>query len=149
MIYDSIKNGKLYTGLGPAFRDVFEFINGNNLEKTAAGRYPLKDGVYYLVQEYETKPESEGLFEAHRKFIDLQYIASGRERHYFANISDVKLKTPYNEEKDFAAYEGSGYSLILNRGFFAIYYPEDIHMPNLRAGNEPEKTIKVVFKIPV
>ncbi|MCL2480024.1 MAG: YhcH/YjgK/YiaL family protein [Treponema sp.] len=149
MIFDSIKNSRLYTGLGSDFKKVFEFINKTNLENKAAGRYPLEGSVYYLVQEYETKPESEGFFEAHRKFIDLQYIARGSERHNFTNISALKLKTPYDDEKDFAAYEGQGNSLVLNRGFFAIYYPDDAHMPNLKAGSAPEKMLKVVFKIPV
>ena len=149
MIYDSIKNSRLYEGLGPDFRAVFEFIGKTDFEKTAPGRYPFKGDVYYMVQSYETKPESEGFFEAHRKFIDLQYIVSGRERHGFAHLPVLKQKDPYNGEKAFASYEGKGSSLVLDKGYFAIYFPEDAHMPNLRAGSAAEKTIKAVFKIPV
>ncbi|MCL2831782.1 MAG: YhcH/YjgK/YiaL family protein [Treponema sp.] len=151
MIFDSIKNGCLYTGLGPGFKEAFEFINktgGIGMAKLPIGRHDLAGGVYCLVQEYETKPQSQGMFEAHRKYIDLQYIISGRERQNFANCGDLRLTVPYNEEKDLTVYEGAGSSLVLNSGFFAVYFPDDVHMPNLQAAGAPEKTIKAVFKIP-
>jgi YhcH/YjgK/YiaL family protein len=105
--------------------------------------------MYYLVQKYETKTESEGYFEAHRKFIDLQDIVSGKERHGYAPLSFLKQRDPYNEEKDLVIYDGKGSFLTLDEGFFAIYFPEDGHMPNIRTGTDPEKMVKVVVKIPV
>ena len=149
MIFDNIKNHKLYTVLGPNFKEAFEFVTGNQFEKTAPGRYPLKGEMYYMVQNYETKPESEGFFETHRKFIDLQYVISGKECHGYAHSSLMKERDPYNEEKDMTVYDGKGSSLILEKGFFVIYFPEDAHMPNIKTGNSPEKMIKVVVKIPV
>ena len=149
MIFDSMNNYKLYAGLGSGFKKAFEFITENQFEKTAPGRYPMKGGMYYMVQNYETKPESEGFFEAHRKFIDLQYVIKGKERHDYAHLSLMKIKGKYDEEKDMAVYTGKGSSLILNKGFFVIYFPEDVHMPNIRTGSAGEKNIKVVVKIPV
>ena len=149
MIFDNIKNYKLYAGLNTGFREAFEFIGKTGFEKTAPGRYTLKGDVFYMVQTYETKPESDGFFEAHRKYIDLQYIVSGRERHIYANSSILKQRDPYDIEKDLVVYDGKGDSITLGKGFFAIYYPDDVHMPNLMTGENPEKMIKVVFKIPV
>jgi len=148
MIFDSIKNSRLYTGLSAEFRDVFEFINKNDMKDAAAGRYEMKNGVYYLVQEYDTKPEQEGIFEAHRKYIDVQFIISGRELHKYANISAMKDREPYNDEKDVILFNGSGFSFILEKSYFAIYFPEDAHMPNLSAGASAVKNKKAVFKIP-
>jgi len=148
MIYDTIKNCKLYTDLRPGFKEAFDCINADRLEKNP-GRYELKNGVYYMVQSYETKPEAEGVFEAHKKYIDIQYIISGREKHFYANIAGMKIRDPYSEEKDAVLFNGKGFSLVLEPGFFAVYFPEDAHMPNLRAGENAEKMIKVVFKIPV
>jgi YhcH/YjgK/YiaL family protein len=149
MIFDTIKNSKLYTGLGPDLKTAFEFIGNNNFKNAPPGRYPLKGGMYYNVQHYETKAESEGFFEAHRKFIDLQYIVSGKERHGYAHLSLLKQRDPYNEEKDLVVYDGKGSFFTLDEGFFAIYFPEDAHMPNIRTGADPVKMVKVVFKIPV
>ena len=149
MIYDSIKNSKLYSGLGPGFREAFDFFISTKFEKTPPCRYDLKDGIYYMVQNYETKPEAEGFFETHRKYIDLQCVVSGRERHDFTHFSTLKQRDPYDTEKDMVIYDGKGNSLILEAGYFVIYYPDDAHMPNIRAGKEPQKMIKVVLKIPV
>jgi len=148
MVFDSIKNYRQYTGLGTDFAKVFECISGDQIKKEP-GRYELSGGIYYLVQSYETKPESEGFFEAHRKYIDVQYIAAGRELHNFTNLAGLKTREPYSEEKDVIILDGKGNGLVLETGFFAVYFPEDAHMPNLRAGVNPEKVIKVVFKIPV
>ena len=149
MIYDKLGNSGLYAGLGQDFREVFEFIGKSSPENSPPGRYDLKNGVYYMVQQYETKPVADGIFEAHRKYIDVQLIVSGRERHDFIHLSMLKEKTPYDSAKDAALYEGKGNTLILEKGFFAIYFPEDGHMPNISAGSNPEKTTKIVFKIPV
>jgi YhcH/YjgK/YiaL family protein len=149
MILDRIENFKLYAGRSPDFKEAFEFIRTNHFEKAAPGRYVLKGDMYYMLQNYETKPESEGFFETHRKYIDLQYVVSGRERHDYANSSTLKLRDAYNAEKDLAVYDGKGCSFVLNQGFFAVYFPEDAHMPNIRIDGNPEKMIKVVVKIPV
>lgn len=158
MIFDSVKNAELYSGLGADFREIFEFIKKTNLEKTPAGRYPLSGGIYYLVQEIEAKPADSGesgcVYEAHRKYIDLQYIIKGRELQKFSHLSALKEKTPYDGEKDVAFYEGpagmtaSGHA-VLNSGFFTVYFPEDGHIPGLGANGDPEKILKAVFKIPV
>jgi YhcH/YjgK/YiaL family protein len=134
--------------MGLDFKEVFEFLLENRFERSP-GRYDLKGGIYYMVQSYETKHESEGFFEAHRKYIDLQYVVNGKERHDYAYLSALKIKEPYNPEKDVEFYDGSGSSLILDTQFFAIYFPEDAHKPNLRHKNEAEKMLKVVAKIPV
>jgi YhcH/YjgK/YiaL family protein len=149
MILDRIENFKLYAGIGPEFKEVFEFIEANHFEKTAPGRYMLRGDTYYMLQNYETRPESEGFFEAHRKYIDLHYVISGRERHDYANISALNLRDTYNDEKDLVVYDGKGCGFVLNQGYFVVYFPEDAHMPNLRAGANPEKIVKMVVKIPV
>ena len=149
MIIDTMANSKFYRGLNPDFEYVFNYIKQTDFAKILSGTYQLRDGVYYMIQEYETKPESEGTFEAHRKFIDVQYILEGSERHDYAALDNLKQKGSYNEEKDVVFYEGSGISLLLEKGTFAVYFPQDAHMPNLRTGSMPVKMKKAVFKIPV
>jgi YhcH/YjgK/YiaL family protein len=149
MILDRIENSKLYRGLSLDFKAAFEFIEASRFEKAVPGTYELQGAMYYMLQNYETKPESEGFFETHRKYIDLQYVISGKERHDYAHSSTLKVRNPYNPEKDLVVYDGKGCSFVLNQGFFVVYFPEDAHMPNLRIDGNPEKMIKVVVKIPV
>ena len=49
------------------------------MEALATGTYEI-DGkqVYALVQEYQSKRPADGKWEAHRKYIDLQYVVRGR-----------------------------------------------------------------------
>jgi YhcH/YjgK/YiaL family protein len=149
MILDRVENSKLYEGLGPGFKEAFEFIRANHFESAGPGPYVLNGGMYYMLQNYETKPEAEGFFESHRRYIDLQYVVSGRECHHYANSSTLKVRDTYNAEKDLAVYDGKGYGFVLNQGFFVVYFPEDAHMPNIRINGNPERVIKVVVKIPV
>ncbi|MDR0641972.1 MAG: YhcH/YjgK/YiaL family protein [Treponema sp.] len=149
MILDRSANFKLYGGLGPEFKAAFEFIRANRFEKAAPGRHALEGDMYYMLQQYETRPESEGFFEAHRAYIDLQYMVSGRERHNYANIAALEARDAYNAEKDLAVYDGKGCGFVLNQGFFVVYFPEDAHMPNLWVDGNPASVVKLVVKIPV
>jgi len=151
MITDKISNYKLYTGLGSNFKEAFELLASNRFNRES-GRYELSNGMYYMVQSYETKPVSDGMFESHRKYIDLQFIVDGKERQDYLNLAALKIREPYNADKDVIIYDvpdSKGFALILETGYFAIYYPEDGHMPNLRTGSNADKNIKVVVKIPV
>jgi YhcH/YjgK/YiaL family protein len=149
MILDRIENSKLYGELGSDFKVAFEFIETNHFEKAVPGTYKLQGDMYYMLQNYETKPESGGFFETHRKYIDLQYVIRGKERHDYAHSSTLKVRNPYDAEKDLIVYDGKGCSFVLSQGFFVVYFPEDAHMPNLRTDGNPERMIKVVVKIPV
>jgi len=148
MIYDNIKNCALYAGLRSEFKEAFELIKSNKFEKTP-GRYELNNGMFYLAQSYETRPEADCVFESHRKFIDLQYIVSGKEFHGIANISFLTPKDSYNEEKDIIKYSGTGANILLDESYYGIYFPEDGHKPNISINLEPVKMYKLVFKIPV
>ena len=56
----------------------YDFIV-NKAEGAAVGKYDLENGAYVSVQEYTTKARSEAKYEAHKKFIDIQMILSGKE----------------------------------------------------------------------
>ena len=52
-------------------------IRSGKLDELAPGRHELFDGAYINVFEYQTK--TEGLYEAHRKYIDIHYLIRGCE----------------------------------------------------------------------
>ena len=54
----------------------------------------------------------------------------------------------YSAEKDFLAVEGTGNFVDVFPGYFAIFYPDDVHMPGLISDVScPIK--KVVMKIKI
>jgi YhcH/YjgK/YiaL family protein len=105
------------------------------------------DNLYALVQEYVTKPVEQGVWEAHRRYIDVQYMVSGTERMGVANLRVMRLGE-YSAEKDFQPMIGTGNFLDVFAGAFVIFFPEDAHMPGLQA-SQPEFIRKVVLKVKI
>ena len=147
MILDTLTNAEMYSGLYPLFEEGFRFIREQGAT-AAVGRCELAGGAYALVQEYQTQPAAGALFESHRRFIDIQYVASGSETVYFANLDQLKARE-YQPEKDYLPLEGSGSALALQAGDFAVFFPQDGHLPSRFAGDLPGAVRKIVVKIPV
>ncbi len=147
MIFDQLSNAAQYTALHPLFAEGFRFIN-DLPAGTAPGRYELGGGAYALVQEYQTQTAEGARYEAHRKFIDIQYIFSGEEVCYYAPISQM-IADEYQPEKDYLGLEGDGFALPLKAGEFAIFFPRDAHLPSRMTSAGPKPVRKVVVKIPV
>ncbi len=146
MIFDSLENSSRYTHLGPGLAAAFDFLVHSNLAALQPGRLDLQgEALYALVQEYTTKPAGLGFWEAHRRYIDLQYLLSGSERMGFARLDAMQLGE-YVAEKDFQPMNGIGQTLDLSAGEFVIFLPEDAHMPGLML-HTPTMVKKVVVKI--
>ena len=148
MIIDHIHNRKYYEAMNPDFTLAFDFIEQVVSEGAELGRYEL-DGsrVYAMVQEYEGKECGE-ILEGHRNYLDIQFILSGKEYMEAASPSACLVETEYNPQKDIAFYtcHGNKVTMMLGAGEFALFYPEDLHMPGLRS---PEGGVirKIVVKI--
>ena len=148
MITDRLSNAHLYHSLGAGIRRAFEYLQQTDLLSLPAGRYEL-DGknLYVVSQEYTSKLPEQGKWEAHRRYIDLQYIISGTERIGYAHLSRL-AQGDYNPEKDFLALSGVGDFVTLSAGDFMLLFPEDAHMPGMAVG-DPVPVKKVVVKIVV
>ena len=150
MIFDHINNIDTYKGLSP------DIYSGLTLLKDvkpdiAPGTYQLSPRVKAIVSEYETKVKNEVGFEAHRKNIDIQYLLKGEERIACMPIEKLTEAEPYSEEKDAAFYAAEGVAaqtMTIGGGYFAIFFPQDGHMPQLCV-DEPKMVKKVVVKVAV
>ncbi len=134
----------------PRLRDLAGYLDKANLDGIPDGTYDLGDGVRAIVQSYEAKQPETAHLEAHRRFIDLQYIAAGEEKIGYAPIERAGSPVaPFDETKDIVFLDGAYETLTLRAGDFAIFLPSDAHAPGIRAGAEPMCVRKVVVKIPV
>lgn len=147
MILDSLKNAHLYTNVSERIALGLKYLQETDLASLEPGKYEI-DGtnVYAAVSAYDSRALEQGKWEAHKKYIDIQYIVSGAERMFYSNISNMEEATEYNETKDVLFYKGNGDALTVNAGYFAIFFPEDVHMPNI-AVDAPAPVKKVVVKI--
>lgn len=149
MIYDNISNFELYKGLTPDIYEGLKFLK--NVDASIAnGVYQLNPRVKAIVSEYETKAENEYGFEAHKKYIDIQCTLKGQERVACLPFERMKEEKPYSEEIDAAFYSGTEPALVMTigEGYFAFFFPQDGHMPQLCI-NTPTVVKKVVVKVQI
>ncbi len=149
MIFDSIVNAEQYYGLGEKFKKAFEFLKNSDLENLPLEKIEIEgDDIFAIPQKYITKDETEGKWESHRKYIDVQYIISGSENIGFVLEDYLDELEYYDEEKDVELFTGEGDYVQLNDGEFAVFFPDDAHKPGLKV-SEKEEVRKIVIKISV
>ena len=149
MIIDTIKNCNVYSAGNENLKKGFEFIKEFMNNPKPVGKYEIDgDKVYAMVQEYETK--APGKFEAHKKYTDIQFLVSGKELIGYENIATLTLDTEYDAKNDYMLFEGKKGTteLILEEGMFAVFFPEDGHMPGCFV-EAPENVHKIVVKVAV
>ena len=150
MIYDNINNLGLYEGISEDIRIGLEYLHDMRLD-IEKGVYELSPHVKAIVSEYTTKEENEYGYEAHRDYIDIQYLVSGSEKICYLPLEYLKETKPYNKEIDAAFYvenEFKPQELLLGNGYFSILFPQDGHMPQLCV-DKPVPVKKVVVKVKI
>jgi YhcH/YjgK/YiaL family protein len=147
MILDKLENAVLYKGLSENMKQGFDYLKNTDLANLEPGRYEI-DGmnVFALVSEYESKKHEDCKPEAHRIYADIQYIISGREAIGFVPLNNQPVISEYNPDKDIAFFSGETNALVLEKGMFAVFYPQDVHRPCMQIDG-PEKVKKVVVKV--
>jgi YhcH/YjgK/YiaL family protein len=146
MIIDQLTNLEQYRGLPSRLVRALEFLRDTDVLSLALGRHDLDgDRLFALVQEYPTKPVAECRWEAHRRYCDVQFVARGVERIGVVNIERMRVDQPYDSDRDVAFFAGEGDFITLHAGAFAIFAPQDVHMPCLTVG-ESQPIRKIVLK---
>jgi YhcH/YjgK/YiaL family protein len=149
MIVDRIENAGWYHGLGSRLTAALEFLRATDLSALTPGRHEIGgDEVYALAMSYRTKPAAEGSWEAHRRYLDVQYVVEGVERMGYAPISELKTTQPYDAKADCVRLAGEGSFLTVQPGTFVLFGPADAHMPGV-AVTAPAAVRKVVVKVRV
>ena len=149
MVYDKIDNLETYKGLSDDIYEGLKYLK-NATPDLACGVHEISPRVKAIVSEYETKPVNENGYEAHKKYIDIQYLLKGNEKNCCLPIEKLKVAKAYKEEIDAAFYEAELpiQELMLGDSCFAIYWPQDGHMPCLSIDGS-EKVKKVVIKVEI
>ncbi len=134
----------------PSLQKALDFLRLHGTHELPEGKVEI-DGqkVYAIVQRYETTDIDRPKFEYHKKYIDVQFIASGQEVIGWAPAESITITEAYDADKDaaFGAVEtGKWTPVFLQAGQLAVLYPEDGHAPKLAAG-EAAAVMKIVVKV--
>jgi len=149
MILDELKEWRRYAGLLPGFAKAFEYLETMDIAQPDA-RYHV-DGMqlYCDYQRYPTKPADQAVFEAHLKYVDIQYIVAGRETILWSPLHELKTVTKtYQENGDYTLYAPvpTSVPIGLRATHFAIMFPPDGHAARIQYGG-PSDIVKAVMKV--
>lgn len=148
MIFDTLENVKNYIGLGRVYT-ALDFLSKTDFSAMPLGRYELDgDNIFYMVQEYSTDPDKT-VSEAHKKYIDIQFIVTGKEVIGVAPESTEKSLTEEKPENDVWFYECETQKMVLYPGYFMVLYPSDLHCPGVGVQGNADFCRKVVVKVKV
>ena len=148
MIYAKNADALAYRGIHPNLDLALEHITPEFLASLRDNqRVELKGDLVYCTRfTYETIPQEESFFEAHRRYLDLHIMVEGEERVDMNRPEDLKL-TDAQEGNDFYAYQGeSWHSTVLKPGEFLVVFPGDAHRIKVQVDG-PKTVSKAVFKV--
>ncbi len=146
MILDILENGEKYTSLNPHFTAAFEFLNRADIADLFEGRNEVDgDNAYAIVIKAPGRKPDEGLLETHDNYIDIQFVVSGVDSIGWKARKDLGPTTDASDPRnDVAFYEDKPDAwTIVRPGMFAIYFPEDAHLPMISGGDLHKIVVKV------
>jgi YhcH/YjgK/YiaL family protein len=130
------------------WKKAFAFLKETDLINLPTEKHEL-DGknLFVAVSEYNSKELNETKYEAHKKYVDIQYVISGEEQLGVTPLESVNASEPYNEEKDLIFYKFEGGNFFkANPNNFFIFFPEDVHRPCIKT-TESVPVKKLVVKL--
>ena len=145
MIICPWKDIKKYAALLPGVDEAVEAVNAlTEYENKKA--YPLSNEGRFTVSVNTTKAPD--VAEAHRKYLDIQYIVKGKEMVGWADLADCQIEGEFNEAKDLFFDSGTSEIYTINEGMCYVVFPEDVHMPG-RHLEVPSEYTKIIIKLAV
>jgi len=146
MILDIIENADRYLDLNKGFAKAFEFLKRLELKELAVDKYEI-DGerVFAMVAKESGRKKEDALLETHEKYIDIQMVLGGRDTMgWKPKVSCKKPTVEYDSEKDLQFFEDEPDAWLSTQvGAFAIFFPEDAHMPLISSGQIHKVKVKV------
>lgn len=146
MIYDKIDHIETYASISERLSKGLQLLRETDFSALEPGRYEV-DGseLYFMIQSYQSK-EKNDTPEAHKKYIDIQYLISGEELVGVGSLSEMTEEVTANPDSDFWLYHGPLSNIKLGAGWFAVFFPQDPHAPGI-AVDQPAPVKKVVVKV--
>ena len=149
MILDHVHNWRKYAACHSAFPKAFAYLAETDFARLEPGRYDIDgDRIYAMVQDCEGRGREGARFEAHRRYIDIQFTHTGAEQIGWSDLGWPSLKAEgYSEEKDVEFLAGQGMAWVdVVAGSFAVFFPHDAHAPLAGTGAFRKVVVKVAVE---
>ncbi len=149
MIFSSIYAKDDITKYPQAIQTAIEYLKANDFVTMETGVYEIQGkDIYAQVFDSETGAVETKRPEVHEKYIDVQFLASGKEKLGFTPDTGNYEVDERIDERDlifYKAVENEGF-IEATPGCYSIFFPADVHRPAVASG-EPMKVRKVVVKV--
>ncbi len=148
MILDMLANGGRYFGVHEGVRKAFEFLSKTDPGTLPVGRTEIEgERLFAIVSKGPGRGRREARLETHSRYIDIQYVVSGVDMMGWKPASAcTRPAGEFDPEKDIGFFSDDPETWIaVHPGAFAVFFPEDAHMPLIAAG----EIHKIVVKVPV
>lgn len=152
MILTEKKQLNHYVTLNPYFSAAFAALEKLSYSTCSPGHYSIDgNNLFVNVLEYDTCPEQDAQMEAHRAYIDVMWMLSGKEKIAVCPLERMTQVT--------SAYDAADDSLLgqipnrcsyiqMQPGSICILFPEDGHAPGLDVA-ESSRVRKLIAKVRV
>jgi YhcH/YjgK/YiaL family protein len=138
MITGLVSQLHVYKNIHPNLARAIDHVLQLDFANLIAGQYEIeKENIFYMVNEYCTKPAVECEPERHRQYTDIQIMINGAEKFGYTSFINQRPSTEFLPDNDVAFYtipaENIDY-ITLVPGKFILFFPTDIHQPEVCAG---------------
>lgn len=147
MVLDTLENAARYAGFKAGIAEGFGFLDQPGIAELEPGRYEISgDVVFAIVEKNEGRQVEDGKLEAHRNYLDIQYIISGDESMGWSPLADLTGSEGYDESRDLEFFTDQPQALVkVPEGSFAIFLPTDAHLPGIGSGPIHKVVVKVAL----
>ena len=132
-----------------AIQKAITYLRSHDFTKMETGVYEIEGkDIYAQVFDVMTGSVGEKRPEVHEHFLDVQFLAKGKERLGFTVDTGNYEVDEHFVERDLIFYkkvENEGF-IEATEGCFCVFFPSDVHRPAVASG-EPMNIRKVVIKI--
>jgi biofilm protein TabA len=146
MILDILENAHRYCTLNEGFTKAFEFLSRSDLKDLPLGKCVIDgDRLYATVSKGPGRIKEGALLETHEKYIDIQLVLAGTDTMGWKPKSLCNQPTQdYDEKTDLQFFADKPDAwLATESGAFAIFFPEDAHMPLISRGEIHKVVVKI------
>lgn len=148
MIYDKLSRAGQYAAVHPRVAKALKYLTETDFSKLEDGRYELEGKDLFVMLSTSMTREENLEPEAHKAYLDIQYVISGREKIGVAPLEAMTEETRADPDGDIWFYHGPVDELLLEGDRFVILWPGDAHAPCV-AVDKPEQERKCVVKVKI